>query len=96
MAESIEKSVAIKSAWMILEGLGFDRARNSDLERTVLVVFESAPAADVVAVVRCRDCRYAYDSVSGWCCSHGVCVDCIVREDFFCACGERKDGGQDE
>ena len=49
-------------------------------------------AADVVPVVRCKECRYAYDSVGGWCCSHGICVDCIVREDFFCADGERKDG----
>ena len=50
------------------------------------------PAADVRPVVRCKDCRYAYDSVGGWCCSHGICVDCVAREDFFCADGERKDG----
>lgn len=57
---------------------------------------QSIPAADVVEVVRCADCRYAYDTVCGWCCSHGICVDCIVRENFFCADGERKDGGQDD
>lgn len=39
-------------------------------------------------VVLCRDCEYAYDDVSGLSCSHGVCVDCIVREDFFCADGK--------
>ena len=53
------------------------------------------PAADVVPVVRCGECRYAYDSVGGWCCSHGICVDCVVREDFFCADGERMDGDGD-
>lgn len=52
------------------------------------------PAADVAPVVRCKDCRYAYDSVGGWCCSYGICVDCVVREDFFCADGERKDGDE--
>ena len=49
------------------------------------------PAADVVPIVRCKECRYAYDSVGGWCCSHGICVDCIVREDFFCADGEKRE-----
>lgn len=59
-------------------------------------MIDSVPAAVVVEVVRCADCRYAYDTVCGWCCSHGICVDCTVREDFFCADGERKDGGQHE
>lgn len=92
MAESIEKGVAIKSAWMILEGLGFDRARNSDLERTVLAVFESAPAADVVEVVRCRDCKH-----------YNAGFECLIEgygierpADYFCADGKRKDGGQDD
>lgn len=49
------------------------------------------PAADVRPVVLCRDCKYSYDSVGGWCCSHGICVDCIVREDFFCADGEKRE-----
>lgn len=52
----------------------------------------SIPAADARPVVLCRDCEYSYDSVGGWCCSHGICVDCIVREDFFCADGEKMDG----
>ena len=52
---------------------------------------ESFPAADVRPVVLCRDCKYSYDSVGGWCCSHGICVDCIVREDFFCADGEKRE-----
>ena len=64
--------------------------------RTYDNVVRAIPAADVVEVVRCSECRYAYDTVCGWCCSHGICVDCTVREDFFCADGERKDGGQDE
>ena len=47
--------------------------------------------ADVVEVVRCKDCKHSYDSVGGWCCSHGVCVDCIVPEDFFCKDGEHEE-----
>ena len=49
------------------------------------------PAADVRPVVLCKDCKYSYDSVGGWCCSHGICVDCVVREDFFCADGEKRE-----
>ena len=51
-------------------------------------------AADVVEVVRCKDCGYSYDSVGGLCCSHGVCVDCVVPEDFFCRYGKRKGGDE--
>lgn len=50
------------------------------------------PAPDVVEVVRCKDCEYSYDSIGGWVCSHGPCVDCIVPEDFFCKYGKCKEG----
>ena len=42
------------------------------------------------AVVRCKDCKHSWEDIGGLCCSHGVCVDCTVPEDFFCADGERK------
>ena len=58
MKKHMTQEVAIKSAWMILEGLGYDRARNGDLEKTVTAVYESAPAADVVEVVRCWECIF--------------------------------------
>lgn len=58
------------------------------LEEEVSVIL---PGADVRPVVLCKDCKYSYDSVGGWCCSHGICVDCIVREDFFCADGENRE-----
>lgn len=50
------------------------------------------PAADVVAVVRCSECKFSYDSLDGRCCSYGVCVDCVVCDDFFCAYGARMGG----
>lgn len=49
---------------------------------------------DAVPVVRCRDCAYSYVGIDSYICSHGVCVDCAVPEDFFCALAERKDGGE--
>lgn len=48
MPEYISRDAAIKSTWMILEGMGYPRSENRSLERTVEAVFQSAPAADVV------------------------------------------------
>lgn len=42
-------------------------------------------------VVHCKDCKNSWQDIGGLCCSHGVCVDCTVPEDFFCADGERKE-----
>jgi hypothetical protein len=42
-------------------------------------------------VVRCRDCKYSYEGIGGLTCSHGVCVDCEVLPNFYCAEGKRKE-----
>lgn len=47
---------------------------------------------DAAPVVRCKDCKHSYDDVGERVCTYGVCVDCVVPEDFFCSYGERKDG----
>lgn len=58
------------------------------------------PAADVVEVVRCRDCEN-WDTE--WKPSHAeegqyFCpiLGCVTDADFYCGCGKRKDGGQDD
>lgn len=50
------------------------------------------PAADVVAVARCRECKH-----------YNAGFECLIEgygierpADYFCADGERKDGGQDD
>lgn len=45
---------------------------------------------DAVPVVRCRDCKYSYEDISGRCCSHGPCKDWVVLDDSFCSQGERR------
>ena len=57
---------------------------------------DSEPAADVAPVVRCKDCKHSWEDIGGLTCSHGVCVDCAVLADFYCAYGERKDGADAE
>lgn len=53
---------------------------------------ERLPAADVVEVVRCRDCKH-----------YNAGFECLIEgygierpADYFCADGERKDGGQED
>lgn len=52
--------------------------------------------ADVVPVVHCKDCEHTYESFGRLVCDHGVCKGCTVREDFFCADGERKEKIENE
>lgn len=48
--------------------------------------------ADVAPVVRCKECKHSWEDIGGLCCSHGVCVDLTVPDDFYCAYGIRKEG----
>ena len=59
------------------------------------------PTADVVPVVRCKDCKWFADNNGGqW---YGCKMFQVVRitpedapkPDDFCSYGERKDGGED-
>lgn len=53
---------------------------------------EEMPTVDAEVVVRCRDCKHSWEDIGGLCCSHGVCVDLTVPDDFYCAYGIRKVG----
>lgn len=54
-------------------------------------MLEKLPAADVAPVVRCKDCEYSYEDISSLCCSYGVCANCEVPPNFYCAEGKRKE-----
>lgn len=49
---------------------------------------------DAVPVVRCKDCIYTRKLYGRLVCKYGTCSGCILREDFFCANGERKEGAE--
>ena len=58
-----------------------------------LHIIASIPAADVVEVVRCRDCKYHEDThVTGF--EHCCLYDLTMRHNDFCSYGKR-DGGSD-
>ena len=45
--------------------------------------------ANVVEVVRCKDCTYGrYDGDGYWICELD---DCYVDDTYYCSCGERKE-----
>ena len=106
MAELIERQEAIKAAehayneWnLAMAAADGQRQINrvfkmQELCKAVISVFENVPAADVAPVVRCKDCKHSYEDIGGRVCAHGVCVDCSVPDDFFCAYGVKKAGGE--
>lgn len=52
-------------------------------------------AADVVEVVRCKDCKYAFHHPLGYIYCHRDgrnAYEMVFRKDSFCSYGERKDG----
>ena len=62
------------------------------------ITFKTSVSPEVMAImlgavrlVRCKDCKFSYEDLTVRFCSHGPCVDCCVRDDFFCADGERRE-----
>lgn len=52
------------------------------------------PAADVVPVVRCKDCKYAQNDYDGFSTTVGCnMLKCATGWHSFCSYGERKNGG---
>ena len=68
------------------QGFDWDKAKQA---------LASVPAADVVPVVRCKDCKYAY--INSFSAASGVALCSssakVMQQDDFCSYGERKDGG---
>ena len=58
-------------------------------------LLEETPAADVVDVVRCKDCKYAFHHPLGYIYCHRDgrnAYEMVFKKDSFCSYGERKDG----
>lgn len=96
MAEYIERE-ALQAALMRKRcGVATQRYTEgwNDCLLRVKSMVSTAPVADVAPVVRCKDCEYSYDEISYLCCSHGVCVNCEVPPNFYCAAGKRKENDE--
>ncbi len=78
MAEYIEKSVALLSI--------------EHEDPAYKYAIERVPAADVVEVVRCKDCKHYVDENNGfaWCVCHTAFDKFYVQPNNYCSYGERK------
>lgn len=105
MAEYIEKHKAVNLLTALENEFqqfkpfkGFEQAMYRRLCETEIAIGK-LPAADVVPVVRCKNCKWFADNNGGqW---YGCQMFQVVRitpedapkPDDFCSYGERKDGG---
>lgn len=89
MAEYIERAAAVKSV------LRMRRPENSVAQNRMLSIIQmdmlKLPAADVVPVVRCKDCKYNVGTKK---CLNPDSFFAVPKDDDFCSYGERKDGGE--
>ena len=84
--EYITKSEAIEAACNAVE---LFPSEYHEMENAI----HSIPAADVMEVIRCRECKYSHeDEIFGnrWCESHYGCRK--VKHEGFCDLGEKKEG----
>lgn len=79
---------AVEAAEKVAEATGINIADLVD-------VFAEIPAADVVPVVRCKDCIYTRKLYGRLVCKYGICSGYILREDFFCADGVKREVADD-
>lgn len=103
MAEYIEKHKAVNLLTSLENEFqqfkpfkGFENAMYRKLCETEIAIGK-LPAADVVPVVRCKDCKHAY--INSFSAASGVALCSssakVMQQDDFCSYGERRDGGAD-
>lgn len=89
MLEYIEREALLKKASEVSVGgltIGF-----------ILSAILNAPAADVVEVVRCKDCKYWVEEKGfGMFCGHWGSTLAESQADDFCSYGEAKMDGKGE
>ena len=92
MSEYIEREALLEDLQAAVENGGMGGMVASALKRYV----KRAPAADVVEVVRCEDCKHAWIHPCGYVYCHRDgrnTYEMTFNLDSFCSYGERKDNG---
>lgn len=85
MAEFIEKSKMKQYVKNFFTGLKVDGDKfdEEDCCETICQIIDFAPAADVVEVVRCRDCKRCSFHEFFWTCKKGQ-IEMLVKPNGFC------------
>jgi len=94
MAEYITKSDAVFAACKVLDAFGGCHMGPFCPDsgcREVREVFEDVPAADVVEVVRCRDCEHWMPDGENVKVCTGPLAYCNTDEAWYCASAKRRE-----
>ena len=83
MPEYVESEAVMKNA---KDGNQSDFGRSMDDLTSLREVLEDTPAADVVDVVRCKDCAVPHNQWTGCPKLNGL----VTPPDFYCSYGERR------
>lgn len=86
MAEYIKREAAVDAASAVY----YDTPDVNLSAEKFEAAINAIPAADVVEVVRCKDCKYNVGTKK---CLHPDSFFAVPKDDDFCSYGERKDGG---
>lgn len=94
MPEYITKEQALDAVLYLDDEISFIKENRSQVQdEQIRNMFTDIPPADVVKVVRCKDCKNLYADDNGklhWCDCHRM----FVGLDDFCNYGKREDGGE--
>ena len=93
MPEYIERESLLKKAKELAQNFSSSCLATPHIIKAI----ENAPKADVVEVVRCKDCKRFLQmetspSYDGKCLGYGY----LVEANHFCSYGERKEGAENE
>ena len=97
MNEYIEREAAINASKIVyieyieIDGEGYEDGNADDIPVVFKRDIEAIPAADVIPVVRCKDCKHSAIDDMGLLYCKCVTYYNHVPNDWFCADGERKD-----
>lgn len=102
MAECIKREAAVKIVEKYSLANGSVLGRHSGLADCIASEIAALPAADVVPVVRCKDCKHLrvrnQKDIYAFCPKTGIVFWQFEKDTrtSFCSYGERMDGGVDD
>lgn len=94
MKEYIERNFAL---YVVKHFGGMLTWRKEDVISEIIRVLSNTPAADVVEVVRCKDCKYCIPAIADDA-EYELCIvdndvfPVSVQKQHFCGRGKRKEG----
>lgn len=89
MSRYIDRDVFLKKIEHFSLSHGTTLGKHSGVADEIIDILMAQPTADVVEVVRCRDCKYFLTDDDTMYCERATGLDQILPDDF-CSYGERR------